>query len=55
MRDRRDDIADALGQLHASDWSIGDAAFFDVERGSITHVIGSSGENQIRARLGDDR
>jgi hypothetical protein len=50
MLDPGDDIADALGQLHAAGWSIGDTAFYDVERGGIAHVvIGSNGENQIRA------
>ncbi len=50
MHDQGDDIADALERLHAAGWSIGDTAFFDVERGGIVHVvIGSNGENQIRA------
>ena len=50
MHDQDDDIADALERLHAAGWSIGDTAFFDVERVSIVHVvIGSNGEDQIRA------
>ena len=50
MHDPGDDIADALGQLHAAGWSIGDTAFRDVERGGVVRVVnGSNGENPIRA------
>jgi hypothetical protein len=48
--DNPDIIADALAQLHASGWSIGETTFIDVERGGIVRVVtGSNGENQIRA------
>ena len=50
MHDQSDEITEALGQLHVSGWSIGDTAFYDVERGGVVRVvIGSNGENQIRA------
>jgi hypothetical protein len=50
MPDDPDFIADALAQLHAAGWSIGETAFVDVECGGIIHVvIGTNGENQIRA------
>jgi hypothetical protein len=43
-------LANALAQLHAAGWSIGETAFVDLERGGIVHVIiGTNGENQIRA------
>jgi hypothetical protein len=48
--DQGDIIAAALDRLHVGGWSVGDTAFHDVERGGIIHVvIGSNGENQIRA------
>jgi hypothetical protein len=47
--DQGDEIANALDRLHAGGWSIGDTAFY-VEGGGLVHVvIGSNGENQIRA------
>ena len=37
-------------RLHAGGWSVGDTAFHDVAGGGLVHVvIGSNGENQIRA------
>ena len=48
--DQGDEIAAALDRPHAGGWSVGDTAFHDVDRGGIIHVvIGSNGENQIRA------
>jgi hypothetical protein len=48
--DQGDDIADALDQLHAGGWSVGDTAFHDVENGGPVWVVtGTNGENQIRA------
>jgi hypothetical protein len=48
--DDPDFIADALAQLHAAGWSIGETAFVDLERGGIVHVvIGANGENLIGA------
>jgi hypothetical protein len=48
--DQDDEIAAALDRLQVGVWSIGDTAFHDVDRGGIIHVvIGSNGENQIRA------
>jgi hypothetical protein len=50
MHDQGDNITDGLARLRSAGWSIGDTAFFDVERGGIVHVvIGAIGENQIRA------
>jgi hypothetical protein len=44
------DIADALDQLHAGGWNIGDTTFFDVEDGGqVWMVTGTNGENRIRA------
>jgi hypothetical protein len=50
MHDQGDEIAATLDRLHVGGWSVGDTAFHDVDRGGIIHVvIGSNGENQIRA------
>jgi hypothetical protein len=50
MPDDPDFIAAALARLHSAGWSIGAAAFFDLELGGIVHVVlGSNGENRIRA------
>jgi hypothetical protein len=47
--DQGDDIADALDQFHAGGWNVGDTAFY-VEGGGLVHVvIGTNGENRIRA------
>jgi hypothetical protein len=52
--DQGDIIAAALDRPHVGGWSVGDTAFQDVDRGGIIHVvIGSNGENQIRAEDGD--
>src|SRR5512135_2939574 len=46
--DQGDEIAAALDRLHAGGWSVGDAACSGP--GGIIHVvIGTNGENQIRA------
>lgn len=48
--DQNDDIADALTRLHYAGRPIDDTAFIDADQGGIVHVvIGSKGENQIRA------
>ena len=52
MQDDQDDQDDEIAAtaLHVGGWSVGDTAFHDVDRGGIIHVvIGSNGENQIRA------
>ena len=50
MRDNQgDEVAAALDRLHADGWNVGDTAFY-VEGSELVHVvIGSNGENQIRA------
>jgi hypothetical protein len=41
-------IDDALSQLHAAGWSIGDTALYDVEHGGLVRVVlGSNGENPL--------
>ncbi len=48
--ERGDEITDALDQLHAGGWNVGDTAFFDVEDGGQVRVVtGSNGETMIRA------
>jgi hypothetical protein len=49
MYDQSDEIAAALDRLHAGGWSVGDTAFYVAGGGLVHVVIGSNGENQIRA------
>jgi hypothetical protein len=50
LDDQGDNIAETLNRLHAGGWSIGDTAFYDVERdGQVWVVTGTNGENMIRA------
>ncbi|HMB08745.1 MAG TPA: hypothetical protein VKP69_34080, partial [Isosphaeraceae bacterium] len=49
MQDQGDKIATALDRLHAGGWSVGDPAFYVAGGGLVHVVIGSNGENQIRA------
>jgi hypothetical protein len=53
MLDDPHSIDDALAQLHSAGWSIGETAFYEVDRRTIVHVvIGSNGENRIWAEGG---
>jgi hypothetical protein len=49
VQDQGDKIATALDRLHAGGWSVGDPAFYVAGGGLVHVVIGSNGENQIRA------
>ena len=49
MHNQGSESTNALDWLHADGWSISDTAFYVAGGGLVHVVIGSNGENQIRA------